>query len=208
MWTFSDLLETCVWGGFLQLDSVTLICHGLRHWLLFVGRVGCFHGFAVMSDVTSSIFVVSRLPFLPLGFFFLRIMFSKGLRLCQYYKVTSYRWLVWTWCQQHWRNRLAFQDGRMHRGPSLASTQLCRLFICVSSLPADPTVCYFIMLLPANHIPQDSLLAGSALRAVRRRCQQKIRKGRRDATLPFLLAVSPEVTSFLDTLSLAFPASF
>lgn len=77
-------------GGFLQLDSVTLICHGLRHWLLFVGRVGCFHGFAVMSDVTSSIFVVSRLPFLPLGFFFLRIMFSKGLRLCQYYKVTYF----------------------------------------------------------------------------------------------------------------------
>ena len=63
-----------VFGGFLQLDSVTLICHGLRHWLLFVGRVGCFHGFAVMCDVTSSIFVVSRLPFLPLGFFFLFVV--------------------------------------------------------------------------------------------------------------------------------------
>lgn len=190
-------------AGFCYIDlprsaSLALVCGacGLLSWLCCYERCHFQHFCCVKASFFAS------------GFFFLRIMFSKGLRLCQYYKVTSYRWLVWTWCQQHWRNRLAFQDGRMHRGPSLASTQLCRLFICVSSLPADPTVCYFIMLLPANHIPQDSLLAGSALRAVRRRCQQKIRKGRRDATLPFLLAVSPEVTSFLDTLSLAFPASF
>lgn len=50
MWTFSDLLETCVGGLFFQLDSVTLIRHGLRHRLLFVGHVGCFHGFVVMND--------------------------------------------------------------------------------------------------------------------------------------------------------------
>lgn len=149
MWTFSDLLETCVGGvpsaGFCYIDlprsaSPALVCGacGLLSWLCCYERCHFQH------------FCCIKAFFFASGLFFLRIMFSKGLRLCQYYKVTYFSPLacldvVSTALEKETR----FSGWPDASGPSLGSTQLCRLFICVSSLPAGPTVCYLIMLLLA-----------------------------------------------------------
>lgn len=72
-------------AGFCYIDlprsaSLALVCGacGLLSWLCCYERCHFQHFCCVKASFFAS------------GFFFLRIMFSKGLRLCQYYKVTYF----------------------------------------------------------------------------------------------------------------------
>lgn len=124
MWTASDLLETCVLGV-VCLSAVFCYInrHGLLHHVLWGGHANCFSLWMVPHFCLNSFFPVVGL--------FLRIMFSKGPHLCQYYKklLTSCLFI-----------------GNVEINLLFNIAACANYLICVSSLHYNPTVTYFIML--------------------------------------------------------------